>query len=64
MGRWRTMQWSGLCCDIEIAASRSGLYGTTRPGSIPHDAVTTAFGRASSMRVASSRDANPPNTTE
>ena len=34
------------------------------PGSIPHDAQTMTFGRASSMRAASSRDANPPNTTE
>ena len=58
------MQCDGLCCDIAIAASRSGLYGTVRPGSIPHDAVTTTFGSASSMRVASSREAKPPNTTE
>ncbi len=31
---------------------------------MPQDADTTAFGRASSMRTASSRAANPPNTTE
>jgi hypothetical protein len=31
---------------------------------MPHDAVTTTVGRASSMRIASSREAKPPNTTE
>ncbi len=41
-----------------------GLYSTTRVGSIPHDAATITFGCASSTRVASSRGANPPNTTE
>ena len=40
------------------------MYATSRPGSIPQDAVTIAFGSASSIRVASSPDANPPNTTE
>ncbi len=41
-----------------------GLYSTTRVGSMPHDAASTTLGRASSMRTASSRAANPPNTTE
>ncbi len=36
----------------------------TRVGSMPHDAVRIISGFASSMRVASSFDANPPNTTE
>ena len=35
-----------------------------RPGSSPQEAEMTAFGRASSMRVASSLAAKPPNTTE
>jgi len=35
-----------------------------RVGSIPHEALTTTFGRASSMRTASSAGANPPKTTE
>ena len=35
-----------------------------RPGSIPHEAVRISFGLASSMRVASSFGAKPPNTTE
>jgi hypothetical protein len=35
-----------------------------RPGSIPHEAVTTTFGFASSIRLASSCDAKPPKTTE
>ena len=35
-----------------------------RPGSMPHDAETTSFGRQSSMRAASSAAAKPPNTTE
>jgi hypothetical protein len=40
------------------------LYATVRDGSIPQDADTTAFGRASSIRLASSFAAKPPNTTE
>ena len=47
-----------------IAASSSGLYATTRPGSMPHEAETTTFGFASSMRLASSFAAKPPKTTE
>ena len=31
---------------------------------MPHDAVTTTTGSASSIRAASSAGANPPNTTE
>ena len=34
------------------------------PASSPHDAETISFGRASSIRLASSAGANPPNTTE
>ena len=41
-----------------------GRYSTARPGSSPPEAVTTAAGSASSMRVANSGAANPPNTTE
>ena len=35
-----------------------------RPGSMPHEALSTILGLASSMRVASSGAAKPPNTTE
>ena len=49
---------------MSIASSSSGLYSTTRLGSRPHDADTMTFGVQSSMRTASSREANPPNTTE
>ena len=50
---------------VSASALRTiGTYSTTRVGSMPHDAVTTTFGRASSTRVASSLGANPPNTTE
>ncbi len=35
-----------------------------RFGSRPHEAVSISFGLASSMRVASSLAAKPPNTTE
>ena len=35
-----------------------------RPGSTPHDAERMATGLESSMRVASSGAAKPPNTTE
>ncbi len=47
-----------------MAPSRSGLYATTRPGSMPHDADRMSLGRASSIRLASSLGANPPKTTE
>jgi hypothetical protein len=40
------------------------LYATTREISIPHDAETISFGRASFIRVANSSAAKPPNTTE
>jgi len=40
------------------------LYATVRPGSRPHDAETTTFGCASSIRPASSFAAKPPKTTE
>ena len=63
-GRCRTMTRSGACVAREIAASMSGLYSTMCFGSIPHEAVTTTFGMASSIRAASSWGANPPNTTE
>ena len=36
----------------------------TRPGSSPHEAETTTFGLASSIRLASSFAAKPPKTTE
>ena len=35
-----------------------------RSSSIPHDAETITLGRASVIRLASSCEANPPNTTE
>jgi hypothetical protein len=54
----------GLCVESSSARSTIGLYSTTRVGSIPHDAVRMTFGRASSIRTASSCGANPPNTTE
>jgi hypothetical protein len=40
------------------------LYSTGPDGSIPQEAETTTVGRASSIRVASSFAAKPPNTTE
>jgi hypothetical protein len=53
-----------VCSASSIARSSIGLYSTTRVGSMPHEADTTTFGRASSSRTASSAGANPPNTTE
>ena len=48
-----------------ILSASSGLYFTIRPPvSIPQLADRITFGLASSMRVASSRAAKPPNTTE
>jgi hypothetical protein len=58
------IQASGLWVASASAASSSGLYFTTRPGSSPQLAESTSFGLASSMRVASSLAAKPPNTTE
>ena len=63
-GRCNTMQAAGLCGERAMAASSSGLYCTTRPGSRPQEAVTITLGWASAMRAASSAAANPPNTTE
>jgi hypothetical protein len=62
--RCRMMQKSGLCADCSIAESTSGLYFTTRPGSIPQEAAMMALGLASSIRTASSCAAKPPKTTE
>ena len=64
MGRCRIRQWSGLWPASSIAWSSRGLYSTTRPGSIPQEAETMALGWQSSIRVASSLAAKPPNTTE
>ena len=58
------MQASGLAVAMSIAASSSGLYCTTRLTSMPQLADRISFGLASSMRVASSFAAKPPNTTE
>ena len=57
-------QVGGLCLASLIASSSSGLYGTTRAPSMPQDAERMSLGLASSMRVASSLGAKPPNTTE
>ena len=53
-----------MCLASLIASSSKGLYGTTRAASMPQLADRTTFGLASSMRVASSLAAKPPNTTE
>ena len=58
------MQRSGRCVAIPRARSSSGMYSTTRPGSMPHDAAQTTTGWQSSMRDASSWAAKPPKTTE
>jgi hypothetical protein len=47
-----------------IALSNNGLYSMTRLPSMPQDAETMTFGAASSILMASSLGANPPNTTE
>src|SRR5439155_24826972 len=62
--RWRTTQLEGRCEAISMARSSIGLYSMTLSTSIPHDALTTTFGFASSIRTASSCGANPPKTTE
>ena len=57
------MQACGLTLESLIASSSSGLYCTMRPGSSPQLAEKISFGLASSIRVASSLAAKPPNTT-
>ena len=63
-GRCKIMHADGLCLARAMAASSSGLYSTTRPGSRPHEAETMSFGLQSSIRTANSSAAKPPNTTE
>ncbi len=63
-GRCRITQRSGWWPASSMARSRIGLYSMTRLPSIPQDAETITFGVASSIRVASSGAAKPPNTTE
>ncbi len=58
------MHRSGAWAVMPRARSSSGMYSTTRPGSMPHEAAQTTFGAQSSMREASSWAAKPPNTTE
>jgi hypothetical protein len=58
------MHACGFTLESAIDSSNSGLYCTMRPGSSPQLAEKTSFGLASSMRVASSLAAKPPNTTE
>ena len=62
-GRWTMIVCSGLWAASSIAVSRIGLYSTIRATSMPQDAETISFGRASSIRTASSCAAKPPNTT-
>ena len=61
---WKITVFSILCFAIFFAPSRSGLYYTTLPGSNPHDADKINLAFESSIRLASSFEANPPNTTE
>ena len=63
-GRCTTTQRSGACAASSSAAARIGWYGTTRSASMPQEVATTTFGRASSIRTASSCAAKPPKTTE
>ena len=63
-GRWSTTHAAGVCSAWCRAPSSSGPYSMTRWTSMPQEAVTTTVGRASSMRMASSREAKPPKTTE
>ena len=57
----RTVEYRPL---VDGAPSTSGLYSTVLPGSKPHDAVIKILASLSSIRLASSFEANPPNTTE
>jgi hypothetical protein len=63
-GRLRIIVCAGLCSAASIAESRSGLYGITFENSIPQVAEIITFGLESSILIANSLKANPPNTTE
>ena len=64
-GRCRITQCSGSCAASLERARRAAACRRRRAcPSMPHDAESTTFGRASSMRTASSCGAKPPNTTE
>ena len=62
--RWKMMHFSGLCAASWMALSSMGLYSISRFTSTAPDAEMMTFGFASSIRIASSWGANPPNTTE
>jgi len=47
-----------------MAASRRGLYSTTRLGSIPQEAMTTTFGAGILDPGRQLAGREPPNTTE
>ena len=63
-GRCRITRLPGLCSASSIALFSSGRYSMTFLPSMPQDADTITTGLASSIRIASSLGANPPNTTE
>src|SRR5947207_706876 len=50
--------------DVRVADHPADIGGRPEHFSRPHDAEITITGRASSMRLASSCGAKPPNTTE
>ena len=58
------MHLLGLCFANSIALFKSGLYSTVRPGSYPQEADIIIFALESSILLASSFAAKPPNTTE
>ena len=58
------IHFSGLCVAILIAASINGLYAIIPDGSTPQDPANMTFGVQSSILVANSFAAKPPNTTE
>ena len=64
MPRSTISTFAGGCFARRSASSTRCLYGTALPPRMPASEVTIAFGRASSMRVASDAAAKPPNTTE
>ena len=55
---------NGACSLSCSASSIAGRYSIRRLGSTPPEAVTITTGCESSMRLASSRGAKPPKTTE
>ena len=63
-GLWNKISLSILCEANFKASLTRGLYSTVLPGSKPQEAVIKTLALLSSILLANSFEAKPPNTTE